>query len=125
MSDQSEFSYKMTGLSYTANDNEEITSSSDWEGTATGFGAVFGTLIVTFPLAEANAPTGVCTWVGGATPDDGTVLGTIGEGTWQRPEGEHKWNIALTAKVSNGDRLRGQGVVDLATRSFTGTFEAV
>ena len=64
MSDQGEYSYKMTGLSYTANANDEVTTSSDWEGTATGFGAVFGTLKATMPLTDANAASGACTFVG-------------------------------------------------------------
>ena len=117
MADQSEFSYTMTGLHYSANDNEEVTASSDWEGTATGFEAVFGTLIVTFPLADTNASSGTCRWVGGAAPDDGSVLAAIAEGTWQRPEGEHRWNVEVTAKISNGDRLKGVGVVGPRSRT--------
>ena len=84
MSDQSEFSYKMTGLSYTANDNDEVTISSEWEGTATGFGAVFGTLRATMALTDANAASGPCTFVGGAAPDDGSLVLGIGEGIWER-----------------------------------------
>ena len=122
MADQSELSYSMTGLRYSANEKKEVTASTDWEGTATGFGAVFGTLIATFPLADANASTGTCRWVGGATPDDGSLLAGIGEGTWQRPAGEHLWNIAMTVKLSNGDQVKGVGVLDLGSRSFTGTF---
>ena len=122
MSDQGEYSYKMTGLSYTANTNDEVTTSSDWEGTATGFGAVFGTLKATMPLTDANAASGACTFVGGAAPDDGSLVLAIGEGTWERPAGEHKWTLTLAMRLSNGDRIKSQGVVDLATRSLTGSF---
>ena len=122
MSDQSEFSYKMTGLSYTANDNDEVTISSEWEGTATGFGAVFGTLRATMALTDANAASGPCTFVGGAAPDNGSLVLGIGEGTWERPAGEHKWTITLAMRLSNGDQIKGQGVSDLATRTWTGTF---
>jgi len=48
----------MIGLSYAENDNEEVIASSHWEGTATGFGAVFGTLeiVLVFSAATSAAP---------------------------------------------------------------------
>ena len=120
-----EFSYKMTGFSYSANADRDVTTSSHWEGSATGYGAVFGTLSVTTPLADAGATSGSCTWVAGAALEDGTSAAAILEGTWQKLEGQHKWTLKLAGKDSNGVQLSGQGEIDLAARTFTGTFEAV
>ena len=116
------FSLKQTGVSYSKNDNDEVTVASDWEGTATGYGTVFGTLSVTFPFADAGAATGTLTWVSGAALEDGTSVAGIGDGTWQQVPGQHKWTVTIDNRVSNGDRLRGTGEIDLAARTFAGTF---
>ena len=95
-----------------------VVASSHWEGAATGFGAVFGTLSV--PL-EGGATGGPCTWLGQAFLDDGTWVTGVGEGTWQQVEGEHRWKFSFPAiEISNGDRIRSEGEIDLETRVFAG-----
>ena len=46
-----EFNLKNTGMSFNITADSQLQQTSDFEGTATGFGAVFGTLIITQPLA--------------------------------------------------------------------------
>ena len=123
MADQGDFSFKHTGNSQAKTDDGRIAASSNWEGTATGFGTVFGTLCVPISFADAGATSGPCTWVSQAFLDDGTRLLAHGTGTWEEA-GQHKWKIGLDVEISNGDRLHGDGEIDLATRIFSGTFHA-
>jgi hypothetical protein len=125
MPEAGEFSLKQVGgTAFTTNDRDEVTAASDWEGTATGYGTVFGTFSVTFPLAEAGGASGSCTWVSAAVLDDGVTLAGIGAGTWVQVAGQHTWTVKLELRVSNGDRLRSEGTIDLATRTFAGKFSA-
>ena len=39
------YSLKFAGQTYTSNDDGDVTIHQNWEGTADGYGAVFGTLI--------------------------------------------------------------------------------
>ena len=87
----------------------------------TGFDAVFGTLSLTQKLSEASATSGTCTWTGQSFQKDGTTLGTLGDGTWEQLPGESKWKIVLNGEISNGDRLRTEGVIDLPARLYTGS----
>lgn len=118
-----EFSHKHTGTSFTKNSDGLVVASSHWEGAATGFGAVFGTLSV--PL-EGGATGGPCTWLGQAFLDDGTWVTGVGDGTWQQVEGEHRWKFSFPAiEISNGDRIRSEGEIDLETRVFAGQLLSV
>ena len=119
-----EFSLKHTGSAYAKTENGELASYANWQGTATGYGTIFGTLSLSQPLAEAGATSGSCTWAGQAFLEDGTALGALGEGTWQQLEGQHKWKVSLLIDNSNGDRNQCEGEIDLATLTFNGTFEA-
>ena len=114
-----EFSHKHTGSGYTKTAEGVIVGYSNWEGTATGFGTVFGTLSV--PHGESGATSGSCTWIGQAFLDDGSSVTGEGEGTWQQVEGQHRWKLSFPViEISSGGRLRSEGEIDLATRTFTG-----
>jgi len=119
-----EFAHRHVGSSYSAREGGGLVSTTNWEGIATGYGTVFGTLI--FQLPEGGASGGSCKWVGQAFPEDGPWVNGSGEGTWQQVEGRNRWSISISViEVSNGDRIRCEGEVDLATRTFTGQmFEA-
>ena len=90
-----EFSLKHTGSIYRKTEDGGIATYVSWEGTATGYGQVFGTLQISSPLAEAGATSGSCTWAGQAFLEDATTLGALGEGTYQQLEGQHKWTISM------------------------------
>ena len=59
-------------------------------------------------------------WVGEAFLDDGSVLGGIGKGTWEKPENEHKWVLVAHADLSDGGKHRTEGSIDLETLIYTG-----
>ena len=112
-----DFAHRHMGTSYSAREGG-VVSESDWEGVATGYGAIFGSLIVDVP---DGATGGSVQWVGQAFPEDGAFLNASGKGTWEQVEGAHRWTISIPVlEVSNGDRLRCEGQIDLATRTFTG-----
>ena len=116
-----EFSFKHTGNMLAKTDDGQVSINANWEGEATGYGGVFGTLNITQPLDDFNNKSGKCSWVGQGFLDDGTTVGGLGEGTWeQQTEGQHKWVIKMDIAVSNGDRIHTEGEIDLAARTFEG-----
>ena len=116
-----EFANRHVGSSYATREGGVVVNSS-WEGTATGYGTVFGSLIFD---VEDGAKSGSVQWVGQAFPPDSDFLNAKGSGTWAQVEGAHRWTISVPViTVSNGDRVRCEGQVDLATRTFTGKMYA-
>lgn len=97
-----------------------IQTASSYEGTADGFGAVFGTLTRTQALAEAGASSGTCSYAGMAVNDDGSIIGAVGEGTWERIGTEMRFSVIILAELSDGSKLRSEGVVDHAEQSWNG-----
>ncbi len=114
-----EFAHRHTGSSFSTDASGTVIATSNWEGEATGFGAVFGSLHV--PLGDSNATSGSCSWVGQAFLEDGTWATGVGEGTWEQVGGGHQWKLHFPAlTVSSGEVLRCEGVIDLESRTFTG-----
>jgi hypothetical protein len=115
------FETKHTGNTYSRTAEGHLVINAHFEGAGTGFDAVFGTLTLTQELSEASATSGTCTWTGQSFQTDGTTLGTLGDGTWEQLPGESKWKVVFNGEVSNGDRLRTEGVIDLPARLYTGS----
>ena len=114
-----EFSMKMTGHS------EEAISSgtrltSYWEGTATGFGTVFGTLTVDLSHDDIAATSGTCRYVAVAYLADGGRDAGAAEGTWTQHAGHNAWTLQLTGTTASGQKIRSESEIDLAARSWTG-----
>ena len=120
-----EFSLKHAGNTYAKAEDGEIARFINFDGTATGFGAVFGTLCIKTPFSELAATSGSCTWIAQAYPDDKTTLGGVGEGTWEQVEGDHKWKIVVDVDITNGDKHHSEGEIDLQTLMFTGKIYSV
>jgi hypothetical protein len=114
-----EFSLEHTGSVYERTDNG-FTSHASFSGPATGYGAVFGTLSFPLPAQGETPEGGPCGWVGQAFLEGGTNLAGIGDGTWEQIDGAHRWKISMLIEVSNGDRLRSEGEVDLETLMYKG-----
>ena len=114
-----EFSLKHTGTTYAKN-GDEILSFVSWEGTATGYGVVFGTLRFPSTLAEGGVSSGPCSWVGQSFLEDGTNLLVDGEGNFEQVEGKNQWVVDMNMDVSNGDKLQSKGTIDLQARTFQG-----
>ena len=74
-----EFSFKHTGNMLAKTDDGQVSINANWEGEATGYGGVFGTLNITQPLDDFNNKSGTCSWVGQGFLDDGTTVGGLGE----------------------------------------------
>jgi len=113
------FELNHTGNAYAKNDDDVVVAYANYEGTATGFGTVMGTLA--FPLPEQGATSGTVTWTGQGFPPDREPSTSFGEGTWKQVEGSHAWQINVPViEISDGTSLRSEGVVDLEAKTFNG-----
>lgn len=119
-----EFSLTHGGNVYAKNDNGVVTAYANYDGTATGFGTVMGTM--SFPLPDSGATSGTCTWTGQGFPPDSPWTTSSGDGTWEQIEGRYAWRITLPAlEISDGRRIRTEGELDLEARTLKGEmFEA-
>jgi hypothetical protein len=114
-----EFSLKSTSLTYTATGSGGSVQGN-FEGTAKGeglSGPVLGTLIA---VGAPGAKSGTCSWVGTSYLDNGEEVEAKGEGTWEKT-GAHRWRIRGINYLSDGRTIASDGMIELATRSFTGT----
>lgn len=114
-----EFSLKSTSLTYAATEGGGSVQIN-YEGTAKGeglTGPVLGTLT---GRGTPGAKSGTCSWAGTLYLDNGDELNSQGGGTWEKT-GTHKWRVRGMNHLSDGRTRAFEGVVDLATRSFTGT----
>jgi hypothetical protein len=114
-----EFALKHVGSALTKNDDGVVVTYVNYEGTATGFGTVFGTLA--FPLPEGGARSGTCSWAGQGFPPDSQWTSSSGDGTWEQVDGKYAWNISIPSLgISDGRVIRSEGVLDLEARTFNG-----
>ena len=96
-----------------------------YEGAGTGFPVILGSLIFTMSLSEAAANSGSCSWAGRGVLDDGTLAAGLAEGTWERIGNELRANVSLVHEVSNGQKIRSEGVLDFKGGTFNGTMYAI
>ncbi len=115
-----EFHIKNTAFSFDLLEDDRIQQTADYKGTASGLGAVFGTLVFRQSLSETSATSGSLSFVGKALLDDNSIAGGIGHGTWEQIGQESRFKIAMTVKVSNGSQHRSEGIVDHPARTFDG-----
>jgi len=91
----------------------------NFEGTGTGFGAIFDT--ATF---IGGGKYGTFSEAGSAYLDNGDVLSGVGQGTYES-KGKHRWSTASTMQLSDGRRLASAGEIDLAARTWKGTLSEI
>jgi len=115
-----EFSYSVTSSSFERRDAGGTQVVINVEGNASGFGQSNGTLTLVAPVPGAGAGSG--SYTGAAFLDSGEVIGIVGEGCYQQLDGELKWRVRGINMASNGGVLLSDGTLDLAQRSFNGTF---
>ena len=77
------------------------------------------------PLSEAGANSGSCSWAGRGVLDDGTLAAGLAEGTWERIGNELRANVSLVHEVSNGQKIRSEGVLDFNAGTFNGQMYAI
>ena len=114
------FESKMASFAFTKTTDGQIQTTASYQGTADGFGAVFGTITLTQPLADAGATSGTVTYVGKARLEDNSVIGGIGEGTWQQIGNEAKYKMSLLINISDGTQIRSEGVIDNVEMTLNG-----
>jgi hypothetical protein len=109
-----EFSFKVVTIANSPGPAGSVLSQVNWEGTATGFGAVFAT--ATYVGGPKNGTFSEC---GTAYLDNGDGLSGIGQGTYES-KGKHQWRTESFMQISDGRRVRGEGEINLASRSWKG-----
>ena len=114
-----EYEFQMKNNSFSNEADGTIVANVDFEGTAGDFGPGFGTLRV--PLKEPGAKSGVCTWTGQACPPGVPWVTGAGDGTWEQVEDLNRWILVFpVVEISDGSRVRSEGVLDLETRMLKG-----
>jgi hypothetical protein len=110
-----EFSFKAITSTHTPGPAGSVLNQVNWEGTGTGFGAIFAT--ATYVGGPKGGTYSTC---GAAYLDNGDALTSVGQGTYESI-GKHRWRTESFVQLSDGRRLRGEGESDLASRSWKGT----
>jgi hypothetical protein len=110
-----EFSLKATTVTFTPGPAGSVLMQANYEGTATGFGTVFGTLSV----ASAGQKSGTWSWCAATYLDNGDSVTGTGQGTFQSDKPNH-WRTPGMLQISDGRMIALEGEIDLATRSWTG-----
>jgi hypothetical protein len=109
-----EFSLKAITATYSPGPAGSVLDQVNWEGTATGFGAVFGT------ATYVGGPKGgTFSYCAEAFLDDGQAVTGIGQGTFEST-GKHRWRTEGFIQISDGRRVATEGEMDLASRSWKG-----
>jgi hypothetical protein len=114
-----EFSLKAITATYSPGPAGGVLSQVNWEGTATGFGTVFGT--ATFGGGPKGGSYSLCTE---AFMDNGDIMTGIGQGTFETV-GKHRWRTEGFMQLSDGRRIAGDGEIDLAARSWKGKISEI
>ena len=119
-----EFSMEHVVTSYSRNANGDIVSTTDWKGsgssTTLGGAQVFGTFISAAPLSASNEKSGEIEFIGESFLENGTQIGNVASGSWEKAENEHSWKISMEGENSLGHKRRYEGTVDLENLIFNG-----
>ena len=113
-----EFSFTSTSVTLSTTPDGGASSQVNLEGTASGYGAVLGTM--TFFAAEPGAKSGTTSWTGSGYLDNGDTVGGTGHGVFQE-SGTHKWRVRSIIQISDGTVLLTDGEIALEGRSYNGT----
>jgi hypothetical protein len=110
------YSFTWNTLRYTDSDGV-VSVAADLEGTAEGFGTVLGT--ITFRPAGYTSGTFDFVMVSYPETGDSVIARGSGEHSLDAPG---RWSTSGTSTLSNGDNYKHEGNLDLANRSWSGTF---
>lgn len=110
-----EFTLKITSLTFTVGLGESLNVQANLEGTATGFGAVLGTAA----FSNAGEKSGTWQFCGVAYLENGDSITGIAHGTHDS-SGAHKWRTRGIECLSDGRTVALEGEIDLAARLWTG-----
>ncbi len=110
-----EFTFGFTSITITPGTAGNLIGQGNCEGTATGYGTVAGTLTVT----PAGFPNGTWAWHAVAWPADGRPVSGSGRGQFAALGGL-RWRTDGHLEDSDGRRVRIEGEIDLAARTWAG-----
>jgi hypothetical protein len=108
-----EFTLKSTSTSYA---EERGSVKINFDGTATGYGTVLGTLNF---RGEPGATSGSLSWRGQGFLENGDTVAGTGEGSWEAI-GKHQWRTRLIVTTSDGRCHASEGQLDLKSRTLKG-----
>ena len=120
-----EFKTSIKNVSFSKTADGQLQQTMDFEGTATGFGTIVLSLMSTQLLSEAGATSGPISLAGKALLDDNSIMGAIGEGTWEQIGNEPRFKVSLLVDLSDGAKHRVESVMDWSARRRTGRFEVL
>ena len=110
-----EFSLKVTTLTYTPAPAGSVLVQANFEGNATGFGVVLGTMTAT----SAGQKNGTWSWCAAAYLDNGDSVTGNGQGTFSSG-GPNRWRTQGFIDISDGRTIGVEGELELATRVWSG-----
>ena len=110
-----EFSFKAVTITNSPGPAGSVLVQTNWEGGATGFGVVFVTATYV-----GGPKAGTFSSCGTAYLDNGDGLTSIGHGTYEST-GKHRWRVEQFFEMSDSRRIRAEGEIDLASRTWKGT----
>ena len=107
-----DFTFKITSVTHLDPGNIQV----NLDGTATNYGTVLATHSFEF---EPGAQTGTVLSESQAYLPNGDQSFGSGQGTFESAGG-HTWRIRMIIRVSDGQVFATDGVLDLASRSYSG-----
>jgi hypothetical protein len=110
-----EFSLKATSFTLTPGPAGSVIVQANFEGTATSFGVVIGTMTA----ASAGQKNGTWSWCAAAYLDNGDSVTGNGQGTFSSG-GTNRWRTQGFIQISDGRNIGLEGELDLATRLWSG-----
>ena len=110
-----EFSLKATTFTITPGPAGSVLVQVNFEGPATGFGVVLGTMTA----VSAGQKSGTWSWCAAAYLDNGDSVTGNGHGTFNSG-GPNRWRTQGFIQISDGRTLASEGELDLATRMWSG-----
>lgn len=110
-----EVSLKASSFSFSPGPTGGVIVQANFEGTATGFGTVCGTM----NASPAGQPSGTWDWCGVTYPETGDSLTGAAHGTFSK-SGANRWATKGVLQISDGRVGQWEGELDLATRVWSG-----
>ena len=126
MADQTgEYNLNYTGTVVNKTADGKVQQLMTYEGSGTGFPVILGSLIFTMSLSDDTANREQISRDVRGVLDYRKLAAALEEGTWERIGNELRANVSLVHEVSNGQKIRSEGVLDFKGGTFNGTMYAI
>ncbi|MDG2251751.1 MAG: hypothetical protein P8N11_12985 [Gammaproteobacteria bacterium] len=117
-----DFELKHKGSSFSRDGDDNLVEKSNWEseGDMEIYGAVYGSLTVTWNINDPDVDSGEISWAGeGFLPDGSRVIG-FQEGTWKK-DGKHEWELSMRGRDSKEGNITTESHISLETLTWSGS----